>query len=421
MKLKQNKERHREDYLHIIIIIAGLYAVINYLHSVLKLFIFEPNFCDFAHYYFFADLLSQGTNFLRLDVATVTGMMDLSDIPVHICHWVGIPIYSSVFFTFLMPFARLDFNAANLIWFLLNNAALLVSVLLLMRISDVGLNTLNISAVAFLVFSYQPLIEDIAIGQSNLLIFCMLVLTLWSVKSARMIMAGLFLAVAALIKPQYGFLALLFLLKRLYRPLLSTIVFYCLLTVASAYIVGWEFVIDFFTGLVKTGEHTISDITWQSDLSLLSAISRLLGGEFDLILKMCFLLFAVSIILYTVKILYGPYRKELFPLEFSWMLSLLIFLLPMLEEHYLVLMYIPIIIVYGRINHLEKSWQYLFILGFLLMALKYSLIRVELFHSGLLSIFYNGKLYGLMILLAIVHHEYIRARTAIDGQQAQGE
>ena len=410
---------NKNNTIRIFLIIAGLSAFGSHFYNLLKLSLLEPNFLDLAYYYVWGDLLDKGINFYQLnllDQKTFEFLQTHTNIPFSflrdrpLISFInpGI-VYSPAFIAFMSLFAKMDFNDATLVWTLLNYSALIISILVLMKTLDIKIDTINLSIFSFLVFSFQPLIECTAIGQSNLLILCMLVLSLWAVKSERLYMAGLFMAIAIHIKPQYGFIALLFLLNQMYKPLLSTILAYCSISAASIVVAGMDFQKGYFMGLLNIGKYTYDKITWEGNISLLSAVTRVLDGKYIDATIIIHAMFAIAFTLYTVKHFWRPYKKDLFILEFSWMIALLLLFLPMLEEHYLVLLYFPILVIYAYLNNLNRFWQSTFIIGFLLVAMKYSLVRFEIFNSGLPSLLANGKLYGLILITITIFHCWQKA------------
>jgi hypothetical protein len=402
------------------LIIAGVFALANYLRVVFKKLLLEPNFADFAHYYFKADLLNQGINFLRLDQQTIDSMMAASAIPVKIAVGpAGATIYSPAFYAFVMPIAKLDFNNACLIWFVLNHIALIISILFLIKVADLKINVVTLSSLMLIVFIYQPLIEDVSLGQSNILLLCMLVLTLWAMMSTKTLLAGLFMAIVILIKVQYGFILLLFLIKRLYKPFLYTIFFYCLISGISIFVVGEEFFIDYFPALINAGIYGYTDhaILWYGNKSLISLLAKLLNGVHLDVLRFIHVVLALGAILYAVKLLWRLYHRELFPLEFTLWLMLSFLITSFLEIHYLVILYLPIFVVYSKINYLSKLWQYIFIFGFILLGVGFeSYTRFEMFHSGSLRMVTHEKLYGLMLLFATVFYCYKKVKGKVTFQ-----
>lgn len=408
---------HKQQYspLPIILIIAGLYAAGTYLHYLMKLFLVEPNFGDFASYYFLGAMLNRGINLFTISQPALDNLRATFSCPVYICGGEVVAFYSPFFYSIFKLISKLDFNIANLIWAVLNNSALILSIFFLMKIIKLKINVVNLSLASIITFLYQPLIENVGIGQANLLILCMLVLTLWSLISSRTILAGFFLAITILIKPHYGLILLLLLIRQLYKPFWATIFFYCFLSLLSTAVVGWELQRDYLPLLLSETPRVVYSpecLTWVHNLSFPSALARLLNGKYINILRIIYIIFAAGVLLFTVIQFKGKFKKENFALEFAWLTSLIVFLAPVLEEHYLVILYLPIFVVFSKMDYLHKSEQYIFIFGFLLTALRYSLVSFEVFNHGLISLFSNGKLYGLMLILTGILLSYKRFKKA---------
>ena len=63
----------------------------------------------------------------------------------------------------------------------------------------------------------------------------------------------------------------------------------------------------------------------------------------------------------------------------------------------------PIFLLLARMNDMTKKVQCVFIIGFLLVSLRYSLERFEFLQLGFFSIVTNGKLLGtILIMLALL-------------------
>ena len=90
----------------------------------------------------------------------------------------------------------------------------------------------------------------------------------------------------------------------------------------------------------------------------------------------------------------------IFWLEYALFIVLISIVNPLVQETHYILLYIPIILFWYKMEIFkpqEKIWTF-FILSYLLIGLKYSLIGFPVFHKGILSLLYNGKLYGVIIL-----------------------
>lgn len=396
----EKNDTRRDAAFDVAIIFAGAAAALKYLHDLVRMFFFDRNFADFGFLYFLSDLLNKGINFARLDQDAIAKLAAASMIPVHIAGYkAGTMFYSPVFFSFLRLFAKLDFIFSLLLWTLLNNAALLASIYLIMRSSGMRFDVVRVSAVAIIVFLFQPLIETVGLGQFDCLVLFALTAALWATVSSREILAGFFLAIAVLMKPQYVLMWPLFLIKRLYKAFFSAVFFYLFFMVLSKPFSGFDPLKDYFGGLVNIVSFTVGEkILWGKNLSFVSALTRLLGSGHILAIALMCCLFAIVLIYLLLKTVWGKYNRGIFPLEFSCWLGVLFCLLPMLTENYLVLLYMPILVLFSRIGSEERPWQYIFIAGLVLLASRYSFERFPLFGSGIMSIFANGKLLGLILI-----------------------
>jgi hypothetical protein len=397
----------------VLMITVGLYALGNHFHSFIRQAIVEPNFLDTAYYYVWGDLLRKGIDIYFIqpfDSKTLEFLSTSVGLPIsHLSHRpylsfinTGVLIYSPAFVSLVSLLSLMAFKTACIVWTLFNYGALVVSILLILRILDLKLDVVTLSSVSFIVFSFQPLLECTALGQSNLMLLSMLVLSLWATKNEKPYWAGLFLSFAIHMKPQFGFLAFLFLLKGMYRHLASTIICYCLIAIASLPIAGFNLQLSYYRALLRTvfyaQESTM--LGWDKNLSLLSAMTRLLGGMHIGELRLFNAIFAAGVLAYSFKKFRMPYSALLFVWEFAFLTALVLLLVPVYEEHYLVLLYLPILCLVSQLSEINLFWRVVFIAGYLLVGLKYSLGSLPAFSSGFLSLFSNGKLYGLIAIAA---------------------
>jgi hypothetical protein len=397
--------------LRILLITIGLYAMGTHLHAFMKQTILEPNFLDAAYYYVWGDLLSKGVNIYLVepfDSKTVEFLATHVGLPIpHLSERsyfsfinTGVLIYSPAFISLTSVLPLMGFKAAAGVWTLLNYGALVLSVLLILKTLEIKLDAVTLSSVSFIVFSFQPLLECTALGQSNLILLCTLSLSLWATKSEKPYWAGLFLAFAIHMKPQFGLLAFLFPLKGMYRHLASTIVCYGFIAVASVPFTGFNLQLDYFRALFRTAAYAqeATMLEWGKNLSLLAAVARLTGGTNLGELRLLNAVFAFAVLVYSFKKFRMPYNTLLFAQEFAYMTALVLVLVPVFEEHYLVLLYLPILCLFSQLSHLNGFWRGGFVVGYLLLGLKYSLVGFPAFRFGFLSLLSNGKLYGLIAI-----------------------
>ena len=412
MQTGQNLNNH-QIVIKIIIIISGIYALLSHFHSLIRNMIIEPNFFDFACYYVWGDLLNKGIDifhFERISQKTIDYLSTSAGLSLPnlsgktYLSFIGGVNYSPAFISIMSLFSRMSFETSVIIWTILNYVALIASVLIILSALDIKLNTITLSIYSFLVFSLNPILECTAIGQSNIFILFFLSLFLWYGKKEKPYLASFFLSIIIQIKPQYGIIALLFLTKRMYKPFVSTFMFYCLISLVFLPVVEIDSYVAYYRNLLPFVSS--SDITiWLNNLSLRSSALRLFGENAILMTQWIYILFTIALLLYIFKQLTISHKGTLLPTEVAIVTALALFLPPFLEEHHLAFLVLPIIVIFNGLQSLTRFWQLAFIAGYLLVALKYSLARFSTFSSGFPSLLYNGKLYGL-ILIGIVAFIY---------------
>ena len=83
--------------------------------------------------------------------------------------------------------------------------------------------------------------------------------------------------------------------------------------------------------------------------------------------------------------------------------ALILLVTPFTEEHHLVIL-IPAfcIVFFDVLKQKDRGDLFLYGISFFLIALKYSMNQFPAFHSGFLSLFSMGKLFGIVILCILM-------------------
>ena len=90
---------------------------------------------------------------------------------------------------------------------------------------------------------------------------------------------------------------------------------------------------------------------------------------------------------------------KLFLLQFSIVFAYLFAVYPFVHEHHYVLLYLLIISSWASVCRAPAAkYALLFVVSYVLLGLKYSLVRFPLFSKGILSVASCGKLLGVLIL-----------------------
>jgi hypothetical protein len=147
-----------------------------------------------------------------------------------------------------VPLSFLPLRLLNLLWLGLSLACLLAAVALLLRLlsPDRQQHQLPLVLIATAVCAFfQPVRATLTAGQVDtvLLLFIVLALAAWN--AGHQGRAGVWLALAASVKPFLGFLVLALLWKRAYRAALTTCLLWTGLVLASILVLGTTTAVDF--------------------------------------------------------------------------------------------------------------------------------------------------------------------------------
>ena len=103
---QQVTEHAKGRYVHILCLLVISFLAATCIHTTARMVLLEPNLADFAHYYFFSGLLSEGVDIYSLLPDELAQMKTRSTLPVYIA---GKPEYSPAFFVAFIPLSRLPF------------------------------------------------------------------------------------------------------------------------------------------------------------------------------------------------------------------------------------------------------------------------------------------------------------------------
>lgn len=381
---------------------VALFALLSYAHGLLKMVIVEPNFGDFGNYYFNAGKLNEGVNVFTLTADEERRLRCESGLPVHPC---GGPGYAPIF-QFLMGFlARLDFWSALGVWLLLNHV-LLAGVLAAVP-SLAGRDLVVLFAAVFFAFASQPFLENISVGQSNLIILFFLTAAALVMAAGRSkSLCGALLASALIIKPQYGLVLLLFLWRRDYRVVASAATCYAALRIAGVMIYGPDVEAAYWSHVFMR-----ATLFETANMSLKGVLDKALIGVTHGAFLSSSAHAAAGLVLLAASLRViprdGSDRDAV--VGFALLVSLVILLAPVTYEHYLVLLFIPFVVALGGVEF-RRGTAVLFVAAFSLVSLRYSLDRFAVFQSGWPALLASGKTVGVFLAWLILWRHLRDAR-----------
>jgi hypothetical protein len=363
-------------------------------------------FVDFGKYYFDAKALNLNYNIYTLDEKTRERLKNEFKTPLLS---TGVPLHSPVFHFLITWVTVFGYRWACLLWFLFNHIVLGICVLLILRfilkkIVDTNKEFIFTTSL-FLVLSYQPLIENVSLGQQNLIILLFFILCLYFLDMKRWLLSGVMLSLGIAIKPHFAILLPFFLWKKCYRVFFAALMSFLALEASSLLMYGKEIQYTYWNHVFGNFFRQFSVEISLFNLSSVALVNRLITGgphifhlNFATCLASIILLF---LFLYTVYSTRDSFKGVdiKFILEFSLIITFLFIAFPLVHEHHYVLLYLPILFLWVILNNKGKLVPlFIFIISFLLIGLEYSLVRFTLFTKGFFSILSGLKLYGVVIL-----------------------
>lgn len=386
------------------ILLVALVATLTYFHAVVKEMV-ESSFVDFGGYWVGASLIKEGYNLWKWDEGIEKKITEILKQPNIFA--MGTTAYSPGFFMLILPITLFPLRWATFLWLFLGHLLLFYSLWLILKTIKVKPTLDDILITLFLIFSFWPIKEELHLGQSNFLILFFLTTSLFLLKKEKMLLAGILLGLAMNVREYLLVLTLLFLWKRNWRVLLGIILVFVCLKGVAIFLFGWQFEFSYWQRILTTfGKQVYCGVT---NLSLIAAVYRM--GKELLGRTLCLGISLLLVIFFMVKAFFLTRKKQgNILLEFSLFLALVFLVSPWVHEAHYVALYPAIIISWFYLkedprHYLPRTMMVrglLFILAYLLLSLRYSLISFPQFHSGILAIFSTGKVLGVILLFFLV-------------------
>jgi hypothetical protein len=371
-------------------------SLARYGHQLLTALI-ESRFIDFAHYYTYTTVVARGLNpFDPAAVATVEAELGLR-------RALGAADYSPLFYLGMRPWAALPFPAASLAWFAFVQACLVGTLALLVR-AHAPAAALQMAAMLFVVLNFQPLVEDIALGQVNVVLL-FLVTASWFVARRRAApwVAAVPLALAVHTKPQYTLLLPLLWWQGERAVATRGALLAAAGAVLSIVVLGPRQTLDFLHHVFTL---PAGFFTWPNNLAISAVFQRLFAG-LEPVGIAGGLTFGVNALLLAVVLwVLRPGARSAAASEPARDLGrgLAVVTVPLLspftEEHHLVVLLFPLalLLFHADVAAWSRADVALLLAGIVLVATRYSGNRFPALHTGLPSLLIAGKIVGAALL-----------------------
>ena len=372
-----------------LLILAVTFSLVRYAHDLLKFYVQSP-FIDFAHYYTYSSIVALGQN--PFDPPATAAM----DAQLGIRRAMSAPNYPPLFYVLMQPWVRMPYGTAAAAWLLFNQACLLMA-LALMLMRERGATALRLVAGVCVVLNFQPLYENFALGQSNVVLLLLVTAAWWGAVTGRIWMVAVMLGIAVQIKVQYAFVLVVLWWMGCRRACAGACA-----AVAGGTALGWMLLgADHYRAYVSYLASPPPYLAaWTANLSLRGTVHRLVGeGGGTWIAESIWLAAVMGILIAVARSV--PRSVASIPAARDWVwglgLAVMVGISPLMEEHHLVVLLFPLMLLLLKEpqGHWTKLDWGLLIGSVLLLGSLYSLEQFPVFHRGLWSILMAGKLLGV--------------------------
>lgn len=386
-----------------------LLSLFRYVHDLAKLLVDSP-FIDFAHYYTLATVVSLGRDpFDPQAVAYVDALLNIRRAG-------GAAVYPPLFYLVMQPWTLLPFRHAVAAW-CLGAQILLGATVFLWWSRYNSLRPILLAGPLFVVLNYQPLLEDLYLGQSNVLLLFLLTLAWWGLVASRPWVVAGALATTLHIKVQFALLILLLWRSGLRAVALRTILLWGIGVGIGLLVLGSDHYLEYIRHLWGT---SVQYGGWTANHSLYALLHRVFGvtPEGQLLAAGLTLGLGALILVLLARVIPRALPVGSCTTDWVWGLGLctVLILSPLTEEHHLVVLLLPLALLLFAASEgtMSVTEQTVFVGSILLLATPYSLDRFPIFHHGALSLFTSGKLLGVAGLAWVLIGR-LHARANSDG------
>jgi hypothetical protein len=379
-----------------LLLLVVLFSAVHYLHELVK-FLVESPFIDFAHYYTYATVVGLGLDpFDPQAVARVDQMLQIRRAG-------SAANYPPLFYLFMQPWALLPFRPAAVVWLLAGQACLIAASMLCLRASA-PVSPVRAATVLFVILNFQPLLESVVLGQTNLLLLLLVTLAWWGLRGGYPWVTAGAVAGAFHIKVQYGLLLPLLWWMGHRTESLRAAVLAGLGVGVSLIVLGPAHHQEYLRYIAAMPAYLL---TWTANLSPRATFHRLFDAASlsPVVADSLWLVLSVGILIWCMRIIPHPLPAGSPAVDWAWGLGLCVILLlsPLTEEHHLVILLLPVVLlVLNDVAPLRSKDVAVLVVSILLLGSQYSLERFPVFHHGVLSLLMTGKLLGVVGLTLVL-------------------
>jgi Glycosyltransferase family 87 len=305
--------------------------------------------------------------------------------------FVNLPIIAYLF----TPFSFLGQNVANILYFGLGIAAVILSTWMLVRLAK--LKGWQLALFVVLVGINAPIFNSLWLGNSTHILFPILIAVFICFRGQKYSWSGLFLAITGLIKIPLCLPLLYFILKQRWLAVAGFIATITGVLLASILVCGLPLNITWFESCILSfsGKAVAGDTLQSVDSFLIRLLSQASIDSFDPIeVDWRFKLLRYSLFAFlmggTVLTVLRSRRGELAAiqnLEFSSFLTLALVVSPISWTHYYLLLLLPIALYLGGCLAIPKQWPWTLAMGLSIALVIAPNVRTSPLDHPLVNIF----------------------------------
>jgi glycosyl transferase family 87 len=377
---------------HAVLALLVTLAAFRYAHEIVKLVV-ETSRIDFGSFYTFTAALWRGH-----DPFQPAGLqaMDHLGIPR-----AGTPpTFAPAGYLFFLPFVALPYETARVAWLLVGQGALFGALWALYR--RLAPPLLVAAGALAIVLGYQPLYEDVGVGNLNLVVLFLLTLAVVPDPRARPLAVALPLSLALHLKLYCVALLPLLVWFGAGVAALLTVTLAVAWTVVALLVFGTAW-LPGYVHFLAVGSAPLH--AWARNLSPHAILHRLadVAGPQPVIEALALALALGVAVLAAWGARGGRHRADAMLVAWAAALAAMPLLSPLTEEHHLVVSLIPLLFAISRVCALGGPADVALLAGATaLLAGRYSLEGFPVFATGVASLATAGKAAGAGLLLAVI-------------------
>jgi hypothetical protein len=302
----------------IITVVSGYYLVAFYPHfnDIIE--------WDFLAFYVFGKASADGL--ALYDPASFTNMMTAIHLPYTASESFNIYVikvgvcYPPTSMIMLAPFGTLDLQTANIAWRIFVLGFLMADIILIYKMFSLNQSKfLSFFIVVLLMLALHGSYTTVALSQTN---FFLLFFILLIYKNPDNWKAGMFMALAMIVKPIAVIWSLYFIINRKWKPLISMVITGIIILIVTVLMFGMDNFLAFFTSspALRLPATVYSETINQSMNAVLIRTSQNLGLDI-LVAHMNLIVLSISALLFALTC-YASYKLRKTDLNASFLIFL---------------------------------------------------------------------------------------------------